>query len=387
MLRCGFAVTILTGILLVLFCVLLGSLVYSALSVIAAVQYLRASHPKPATHFPPISLLTPLAGLDLGLEENLRSSFEQDYPDFEVVFAVRREDDAAVPVVRRLIAAHPNVPARLIIAGEPVCPNAKVHSLAAMTAAARYDLLVMNDSDIRVRPDMLRTVAAEFENPKLGLATCLYRAIPGGGWPSRLEALGMNTHFLGGVLVARMLEGVKFALGPSLVVRRRALEAVGGWDALNVYLAEDYVLGNRVADAGFDVILSSFRVEHRIGSATVAGCLSHRLRWNRSTRRSRPKGYIGSVFTNPLPIALLMFGLAPWTWPALAAAFAFRYVSAWATAGWVLHDRDALRYFWAIPLEDLIAFAIWVAGFVGDRIEWRGRTYRLEADGTFKLIA
>jgi ceramide glucosyltransferase len=387
MLRFGFAVTILTGILLVVFCVLLGSLVYSALSVIAAIHYLRASRPRLAVHFPPISLLTPLAGMDLGLEDNLRSSFEQDYPEFEIVLAVRREDDPAVPVARKLISAYPHVPARLIIAGEPACPNAKVHSLAAMTAAARNDLLVMNDSDIRIRPDMLRTVAAEFENPKLGLATCLYRAVPGGGWPSRLEALGMNTHFLGGVLVARMLEGVKFALGPSLVVRREALDAVGGWNALNRYLAEDYVLGNRVADAGFDVILSSYRVEHRIGSATVLGCLSHRLRWNRSTRRSRPKGYIGSVFTNPLPIALLLLALAPWTWPALAAAFVFRYASAWATAGWVLHDRDALRFFWAIPLEDLLAFFLWIAGFVGNRIEWRGRRYRLYADGTFEHIA
>lgn len=365
--------------------VLLGSLVYTVLSIVAAASYLRASRPRRASvDRPPISLLTPLAGHDLGLAENLRSSFEQDYPDFEIVLAVRHETDPAVPVARRMIADHPRVPARLIITGDPDCPNAKVFSLAAMTAAARHDLLVMNDSDIRIERDMLRRVAAEFENPKLGLATCLYRAIPGGGWPSRLEALGMNTHFLAGVLVARMLEGVKFALGPSLVVRRVALEAVGGWTALNRYLAEDYVLGNRVFDAGYEVILSSVRVEHRIGSATAAECLLHRLRWSRSTRRSRPKGYAGSLFTFPVPIALVLFALLPATWPALAFTLVLRYVAAWATAGAVLHDRDALRYWWAIPIEDVLAFLVWLAGFFGNRVKWRGRTYVVHADGTFE---
>jgi len=366
--------------------VLLGSLVYTVLSIIAAVSYLRASRPRGGAARPPISILTPLAGMDLGLADNLRSSFKQEYPDFEVVLAVRHETDAAVPVARQIIAAHPRVPARLIVTGEPDCPNAKVYSLAAMTAAARHGLLVMNDSDIRIPRDMLQRIATEFANPKLGLATCLYRAIPGGGWPSRLEALGMNTHFLAGVLVARMLEGVKFALGPSLVVRRAALEAVGGWTALNTYLAEDYVLGNRVFDAGFEVILSSVRVEHRIGSAGVAESLLHRLRWNRSTRRSRPKGYAGSLFTFPIPIALLLFAVAPATWPALIATIVFRYVAAWATAGTVLHDRDALRFWWAIPIEDVLAFAVWLAGFFGSRVKWRGRTYVVHPDGRFEPI-
>jgi ceramide glucosyltransferase len=367
--------------------VLLGSLVYTVLSIVATASYLRSARPRASSPRPPISILTPLAGLDLGLEDNLRSSFEQDYPDFEIVLAVRHETDPAVPVARKLIGAYPSVPARLIVTGDPDCPNAKVFALTAMTAAARHDLLVMNDSDIRIQRDMLQRVAAEFANPRLGLATCLYRAIPGGGWPSRLEALGMNTHFLAGVLVARMLEGVKFALGPSLVVRRVALETVGGWKSLNTYLAEDYVLGNRVFEAGFEVILSSVRVEHRIGSADVAECLLHRLRWARSTRRSRPKGYAGSLFTFPIPIALLLVAILPAAWPALVLTLVLRYIAAWATAGAVLHDRDALRFWWAIPIEDVLAFAVWLAGFFGNRVKWRGRTYIVHADGRFEPVA
>lgn len=363
-----------------------GSLVFSTLMMLAARRYASVRVPPPPREWPPVSILTPLAGKDLGLYENLRSSFEQDYPAFEVVFAVRRDDDPAVEIARRLIQEFPRVPARLVVAGEPDCPNAKVHNLKALTAAARYDLLVMNDSDIYSAPGTLRTIAAEFAaDPRLALATCVSTAVGGAGWAARLEALLMNTQFMGGVLTARMLEGVKFALGPSSVVRRAALESIGGWDALDEYLAEDFMLGNRISESGAGVILSQARVEHRIGNAGWSATMAHRLRWCRSTRRSRPKGYVGEVFTNPIPIALALVAVQPATWPLFVFTLLLRYLSCWAVADWALRDRMALRDFWAIPIQDLIAFAVWVAGFFGNTVAWRGIRYELSADGRFRV--
>src|SRR5690606_8798278 len=259
------------------------SLVYCVLTIIAARRYLAVRPPKPR-HTPPISVLKPLSGLDDGLEENLRSFFEQDYPDFEILFAVRQPNDPAVAVVERLRAAYPRARSRLNTTGEPPDPNAKVYSLDCMLAEARHELVVMSDSDVRVAPSMLRVLAAEFDDPAVGLATCPYRAVPGPSPWSTLEALGLNTEFLSGVLVARMLEGMKFALGPTIAVRRETLARIGGFSRLKDYLAEDFVMGQLAAAAGYRVILSSFVIEHRIGSQRLGANLRHRLRWNRSTR-------------------------------------------------------------------------------------------------------
>ena len=178
-----------------------------------------------------------------------------------------------------------------------------------MKSAARYELLVMSDSDIRATPDMLATLAAEFADPRVGLATCPYRAVPGRGFWSTLEAIGMNTQFLGGVLVARMLEGMKFALGPTIAARKSVLDQMGGFDRLKDYLAEDFVMGKFAAELGHRVLLSSYVIEHHIGSQDFAANFRHRLRWARSTRRSRPAGYAGELFTMPLPPALLLLGV------------------------------------------------------------------------------
>jgi ceramide glucosyltransferase len=370
---------------ILLTCMLAGSLVYCVLSIEAARRYL-AVQPPPLQHPVPISILKPLSGADEGLEENLRTFFEQDYPDFEILFAVRTADDRAVPVVEQLRAAYPLVPSRLILTGEPPYPNAKVYSLDLMLQAARYDLLVMSDSDIRVTPAMLQQVAAEFQNPRLGLVTCPYRAVPGGSFWSKLEAIGMNTEFWAGVLTARMLDGMKFAVGPTIVARREALRKIGGFDRLKDYLAEDFVMGKFAAEAGFDVILSSYVIEHRIGTQDFLHNAAHRLRWCRSTRRSRPAGYVGQVFTNPLPIALLLMLVWP-SWEPLAVTAVFRAASAWAVAGWVLRDPLTPKSWWLVPLQDIVSFAFWLAGFFGNTIAWRGRKYYLQPDGKFQLIA
>jgi len=367
---------------LLLLALLAGSWVYLVMIVVAARRWLKIPSPTSAANPEPVSILKPLAGLDEGLEANLRTFFTQDYLKFELLFAVRNNDDPAVEVVTRLRNQYPQVPSQLIITGEPPYPNAKVYSLDKMMSAARNDLLVMSDSDIRVDNKMLARVAAEFRDPKLGVATCPYRAVAGASLWSQLEAIGMNTEFFGGVLVARMLEGMRFAVGPTIVARKKALQQIGGFDRLKDYLAEDFVMGQFAADTGWRVILSSYVVEHRIGSESWKKNAAHRIRWARSTRRSRPAGYVGQLFTNPTPIALALAIAAPDWWPQLVITAVLRAAAAWMVARQVLGSRVG----WSLLVpQDLLSFAFWIVGFFGNSIDWRGRRYRLQRDGKFTL--
>ncbi len=364
-----------------------GSLVYCVLVIVAARKYLAAVPIYTPQTFPPISILKPLHGLDDGLEQNLISFFEQDYPHFEILMAFRNADDPAYGLVKQICQRYPKVPSRIVLGGEPPWPNAKVWSLDLMMKVAVNDLLVMSDSDIRVTPGMLRVIAAEFADEKLGVSTCPYRAVPGKSFWSKLEALGMNTEFLGGILVARMLEGMRFAVGPTIAARRSVIEEIGGWDLLRQYLAEDFVLGQFAAEAGHGVALSSYVVEHRIGSESLKINALHRIRWNRSTRRSRPAGYVGQLFTNPLPLSLLLVLWAPGWWPVLLLTTLVRAAAGAATASAILKDPLSSRLWFLVPLQDLASFVFWVAGFFGDTIIWRGIPYKLLADGKFELLA
>jgi ceramide glucosyltransferase len=369
---------------LILLGLVAGSLVYALMTILAAADFVRA-RPGRRQGTPPISILKPLSGVDDGLECNLHSFFAQQYPAFEILLAVRDANDPAVTVVEKLRREFPAIETHLIVTGRPPYANAKVFALDAMVAAARHDLLLMADSDVRVSPGLLETMASEFENPRVGLITCAYRAVAGRSFWTGLEAIGLNSEFLGGVLVARMLNGMDFALGPTIAVRRRVLQQIGGFDYLKDYLAEDFVMGKRVAEAGWRVLLSSEIIEHRIGSQDLGANLRHRLRWARSTRRSRPAGYIGQLFTHPLPMAVLCWILRPDWWPLAVATLVARAVSAWATAGWVLGDPIIRRKWWLVPVQDVLSLFVWVAGFFGNTVVWRGRTYEVAPDGTFEL--
>ena len=367
---------------IILLALLAGALVYSGLTVLAALRYL-AVRPAELRTAEPISILKPLSGLDADLESNLRTFFEQDYPSFELLFAVREPDDPAATVVEKLRQEYPAISSRLLITGEPPYPNAKVFSLDRMLNESAHDLLVMSDSDIRVTPTLLKTIAAEFQDPKLGVATCPYRAVAGPSLWSRIEAIGMNTDFLAGILVARMLEGMRFAVGPTIAARRSVLETIGGFDRLKDYLAEDFVMGKFAAEAGHGVSLSSYVIEHHIGSSDFRHNAAHRIRWTRSTRRSRPAGYVGQLFTMPVPLALLVTIWNPSWWPVLGVTLAIRSVAAWTVSEAVLRAR--LNWL-LLPVEDIAGFCFWIAGFFGNTITWRGRQYRLERDGRFRLL-
>lgn len=360
---------------------LAGSLVYCVLVIVATRRFLQAKRPA-ASARPPVSILKPLCGHDDGLEENLRSFFVQDYPQYELLLGVHREDDPAAALASRIIQEYSGkVEARLVITGESPIPNAKAFSLNRLVREAKYDLLVMSDSDVRVQPNMLPTLAQEFQQKSVGLITCPYLAVPGLSVWSRLEAVGMNTELLGGVLVARMMEGMRFALGCTVAVRRTVLEDMGGFAYLQEFLAEDFVIGQRAAELGHDVLLSSYVIEHRIGSQAFAANLGHRLRWARSTRRSRPAGYWGQIFTYPLPWALLLWAVLPAAWPVVPLTLALRAAAAVATARYVVRDPITLRQWWLLPAQDILAVLVWISGFVGDTIVWRDRKCTVLRDG------
>ncbi len=369
--------------------IVLGGCIVCLLMAFAAVRF-RLRRPPPevaAPSRPGISVLKPLAGDEPELERNLRSFFEIDYPNYELLFAAREDDDPALETARKLSRRYPRVPVEILAVGDPPCPNEKVFSLQAMAAEARHDLLVISDSDIRADADCLRGVASEFSDAQTGVATCPYRAAPGSSFWSLLEALGMNSEFWGGVLLAEMLAPMDFAVGPTMAISRRCLAAVGGFESVQEYLAEDFVLGRRARAAGFEVRLARNVVEHRIGAARFAASFRHRLRWNRSTRRSRPRGYVGQVFINPLPWALLavpLSGAAEWSvW--LLALCALCRMAALAAVGFLaLGDRLTLRYCWLVPLQDVIALTAWAGAFLGNSIAWRGRRFRLTADGKLR---
>jgi len=367
-----------------------GGLVYYLLAIVATRKLREA---REAAEFevassPAISLLKPLRGADPDLERHLESFFLQGYPSFEILFAVRRADDPAVAVAERLMARYPHVPARLILTGEPPYANAKVYSLEKMAEAAGADILVITDSDTSVGKDYLRRVAAAFAPERVGAATNLYRGAPGADLWSRLEALGMSTEFMAGVVVAWRLEGMKFTLGPSMAVRRDCLRAIGGFAAMADYLADDFVLGQWASDAGYEVALLPHAVNHHATALGFTSSFKHRLRWNRSSRFSRPAGYIGQGFTYGLPWAMLLFLAAPFQWSefVLLAVAAARMWMAYELGLRLLEDREALRRFWLIPLQDMLSLATWVGGFVGREIVWRNERYRLLEGGRFEPV-
>jgi ceramide glucosyltransferase len=363
-----------------------GSIAYCILAIIAAARYRRAGVPV-LCEVPPVSVLRPLAGAEDNTEANLRSLFEQDYPDFEILMSVHEASDPAADVARRVMAAYPDVPARLIVAGASEYPNAKVWSLRALLSESRHELIVMSDSDISLEPEALRTVVSELEQPGVALVTCPYRASGGPGFWSRIEALGLNTDFLGGLLTARLLTGMDFAIGCTIATRRSELEAIGELEHLQRYLAEDFMMGSLMHGSGKTVVLSNCIIEHHIGNAGFRQNWKHRLRWARSTRRSRRVGYVGEIFTRTTAISLALWLVEPRAWGFALAGIAFHAAEQWATGIWVLDDPLVARYWWLLPVEDIASFIAWVMGFFGKTIQWRGRKLILARDGSFELIS
>jgi ceramide glucosyltransferase len=323
-----------------------------------------------------------LCGADPNAYESLRGHCVQDYPEYEILFGVSDPEDVAVGIVRQLIHEFPERKIRLVECSKFMGANYKISNLVQMLPFASHEYVLVNDSDIAVMPGYLDEIMQEFQDSQVGMVTCLYRGIPGKTIGSRLEALGINTDFIPGVLSARQLErGVHFGLGSTLAFHRKALDSIGGFECVADYLGDDYELGRRVAATGYIVALAPCIVEHHLPDYSLKDYLQHQLRWARSMRDSRPKGYAGMVLSFGLPWAMLNLMAAPftvWAWALLVMALGLRFATAFTIGMGILKDSQLPKHAWLVPVRDLIAVGIWGASFAGRRIVWRGNRFTLE---------
>jgi ceramide glucosyltransferase len=336
-----------------------------------------------------ISVLKPLKGTDPGMYEAFRSHCLQNYPNYEIIFGVSDPADPAIEVIARLKSEFPKRDIRLAICTEILGTNVKVSNLVHMLREARHEFVIVNDSDILVPPNYLARVAGALSKPEVGLMTCLYRGKAANTLGSRLEALGIGTDFSAGVLVAQELEGgLRFGLGATLALRKRDLKSVGGFESMLEYLADDYQVAAKLAELDLRVELSDVIVDTFLPPYSLREFLDHQLRWGRTIRESRPWGYFGLVTTFGFAWALLAVVVgqgARWSWMLLGLSFAVRMSMAFAVGVRALRDPDLVRWFWLIPLRDVLAVFIWIGGLFGNKVRWRGEAFRLKKGKLLKI--
>jgi ceramide glucosyltransferase len=330
---------------------------------------------------PSVSLLKPVRGVDFGSYENFASFCRQDYPDYEILFAVNDEADPAAPLIRRLMEEFPRCRIRLLVGAERLGANRKVNKLVRLAREAQHEILVLTDGDVRVGPNYLQEVVAPFADDKTGAVTSFYRAIAERNLGAELEAVGAASDFFAGVLVAEWMEGITFALGASIVTTKRWLAKIGGFEAIADLHSDDYELGHRIAKAGGQVLLSREAVWTMYPAQSVRGFWDHQVRWARTVRLCRPLSFAGLIFTHGLPWVLLAAAIAPAKWIAagyLVAYLVLRFLMAWTVGVWGVGDEVLHRKLWLIPLRDAIHFVVWIASFGSNRITWGGEAFTME---------
>jgi ceramide glucosyltransferase len=334
-------------------------------------------------HLPPVSVLKPVHGLEARLKENIESFFRQDYPDYEILFAADEANDAALDVVREVCARYPHIRSRVLVTGTP-WPNPVVYAFHCMAEAAAHDILVTTDSDVEVDPRYLREIVLPLLDPQVGMVTCVYRGKNAAGFFSGLTAIGMSVEMTAGVLVANLLEGMKFGLGPTTVVRKDSLASIGGYTALRDYIAYDFAIGNLLAKKGYRVVLSGHVIDHVVNQPSFRRMWQNQLRWAQTTRYSRPKGHFGSGLIFAMPYGLLGFLaaglLGHWAIGALLLAVAVmnRLTEAWLVGWLVVRDPRIRRAPWLYPLRDLLGFLVWFASYLNLRYVWRDSRFELK---------
>ncbi len=349
---------------------------YQLLAIIATLSH-RSQPPKTNSQSLPVSILKPVHGKDAGFYEAIRTHAIQQYPEFEILFGIRRADDPAREDIERLMREFPALPIRLVLCATPA-PNLKVGSLIDLAREARHPILIVNDSDISVPEDYLRDVTAPLSDPAVGLVTCLYRA-EAHDWPSRFEALAIATDFAPSTLVARLFGVSDFGLGSTMAFRRADLERIGGFQAIAEYIGDDYQLGHKLHALGLRNVISEVVVSTRLSSGSWLGAWRHQVRWARTIRLSGGAGYAGLPITYASLWALIaaLFGLW-WLAPALLG---IRLAMAVICGGALLGSADVWKYWYAIPLRDLAGVAVWAAGLFGHTVLWRDQKLRLDSEG------
>lgn len=351
----------------------------------------RRARSIPDISLPAVSLLKPVHGMESRLRENIESFFHLDYPSYEILFAADLEDNPALAVVREICSRYPNVPTKIVITGRPPWPNPPAYAFFRLAERAESNVLVTSDSDVLVSPSYLREVVPPLLESKNGMLTCVYRGKNAGEFWSGVHAIGMSVEMTAGVVTANLLEGMKFGLGPTIVVRRDALDKIGGFAVLSDYFANDFVIGNLIEKNDYNVVLSRHIIDHVVSPLSFLQVWQHEVRWARSTRASRPWGHLFSGLIYAIPYGLL--GLAGATalghiWLGvglLLAAFANRIIESWVI-GWGITRDPASRSLWRYPLRDLLGFFVWCASYLGRyRTVWRNVQYELTADGRIAL--
>jgi ceramide glucosyltransferase len=342
------------------------------------------------TYAPPVSLLKPVKGVDFASYENFSSFCHQDYPDYEMLFAVNDDSDPAVPLIRRLAAEFPERHIRLIAGAAQIGANRKVNNLIALAREARHNILVLTDGDVRVSARYLREVVSPFADEATGAVTSFYRGIAEKSLGAELEAIGASSDFFAGVLVAEWMEGMTFALGASIVTTKQWVAKIGGFEAIANMHSDDYELGHRLAEAGARVLLSREVVWTMYPAQTARGFWNHQVRWARTVRLCRPISYLGLIFTHGLPWAVLAALVSSSTWSASAYPLAYlvlRLVMAWTVGVWGVGDEVLRRKLWLVPLRDAVYFAVWLASFASNRISWSGEEFTMEKGQMVPAVA
>ena len=333
---------------------------------------------------PPASIVKPVRGLDHEAYDNFASFCRLDYPEYEVLFAVSDATDPVIAVIEKLRADFPAVSIRLLTDIPHVGTSDKVNNLCQLAQAAKYDILVMSDSDVRVEPDYLQHVTAPFADPEVGAVTALYRSFSAGNLASNLDALGMYMDSAPSALVAKKIERrLGFAFGWTMATSKKHLAEIGGWEVMRNHHSEDFELGKRIARCGHRVVLIPEPVSMVFPKETIAEFCQRELRWSIALKSARPSGYRAMLFTHGLPWALAGAALAFYVGRPLFATFylmiylTLRLTVTWFTGSWGLGDRRLGKLLWLVPLRDAITFLVWLAGFFSEKIVWRGVEYHL----------
>lgn len=378
------------AIKLVLVVCTLAANAYYLLSIIAGYRFFSKPPASANGQAPPVSIMIPLHGADFGAYENYARFCRQNYPEYQIIFGVRDSGDSSVPIVEKLMVDFPNRDISLVMSDTTIGQNLKVSNLQNMLGRVKHEHIVIVDSDIRVSRDYLRMVLAPLSDPRVGLVTCLYRAAETPDFAAKLEAVGITAEFAAGVLMAWMLEGVKFALGSTMATTRARLESIGGFHELADYLADDFMLGNLIDRSGYEVRLSHHVVETAMHPAGLSGMMRHQMRWARSTRISRPLGYLGLILTYGTALALLVVaidGASMFSLLLLATTLVIRLTMGWMIGVHWLGDKILKKHFLLVPVRDLMSFLIWCLSWVGKKVEWRGRLFEVARDGKMVLVS
>ncbi len=373
-----------SGVLLVL--TFLGASYYIASTACLFASFNGKARAESPGFQPAVSILKPVCGVDRQAAANFASYMKQDYPDYEVIFGTLKATDPAIDVILDTMKGHKHASLRIgsTISGA----NNKVRILHQLAKHAWGEIIVITDADTRAEPSFLRAMVTPFQDSRVGMVTCLYKGVEAAGLADSLEALYMSSIFAGGVACAQQIGGLRFGLGAAVALRAEVLKAIGGFEPLADYLADDYQIGHRTALLGWKIELSRYVIDEVMSGESLRSVLSRELRWSRTTRVCRPLGHFGLIFTFGSVYALLLAAI----WRSFSAlsiliiVLVLRTVCAWLCAR-KLGDEEFPRRMHLLALRDVVSFFVWAAGYLGSTVKWRGRKLRLRKDGRMVRVS